>query len=284
MSCVNSTNFGRDGGAEDRVSNSKVGNRATQGLPRRDAARRAVDQHLTPHRHLSLPTYLPCSAVSSSLLSSHDSLTAAYSCVVRVCVCARVHRARASLPRRVSPRLQPPSGIHLRCYSHRVQLHRRRAYNPISYTALSRSSRRLVLCSERVVFEPFALPVVAVAYNLANLTDCTCLAATHAALALHVAHITLCIVHTASIHPRHHRDSIHQPHTADPSHLAHVCGTTPVLAHTYTTRQQNDGGIPAWKQHALGSSPRSPWHGPHSEPAHGSADADACRCVWSASR
>lgn len=107
------------------------------------------------------------------------------------------------------------------------------AHTPISYTALSRSSRRLVLCSERVVFEPFALPVVAVAYNLANLTDCTCLAATHAALALHVAHITLCIVHTASIHPRHHRDSIHQPHTADPSHLAHVYGTTPVLAHTY---------------------------------------------------
>ena len=103
-------------------------------------------------------------------------------------------------------------------------------------------------------------------------------------LAHDVAHITLCIVHTASIHPRHHRSPTHQPHPAGPSHLAHFYGTTPVLACPHTTRQQNDGGIPAWKQHAPGSSSRSPWYGSHTKPAHGPADADACRCVWSASR
>lgn len=136
-------------------------------------------QHLTPPHH---PPYTPLLRPASSPPPS-TTLTVAYSCAV--CVCVRVFASSArplsrdsqGLTSATAPTDRPTPGL-LRVSSkssESIPL-RIRHISYIYYSAPSRSSRRLVSCSERVVFEPSAHPVVAVAYLHANLTDCTCLA------------------------------------------------------------------------------------------------------------
>jgi hypothetical protein len=209
--------------------------RACQQLAARDAARPCpLLLSTTPHRRPRL-TSPPCSALFSPPPRLSPSF---YSCAV--CVRARSLRLRDLSPATPKPTRLDPSGI-LRTDRPglRVLFQYRCAYlHSISYTAVlspvlraDSSSAASASCSSH----PLRPSSPSHTYLLANFTDRTCLVAIHAAgLAFDLAHITLCIVHTASIHPRHHRDSLDQPHPADPSHLAHIQATTPVPAYTYT--------------------------------------------------
>ena len=136
----------------------------------------------TSHLPITHPTP-PSSALPRLLLLAR--LSPSLILVPCVCVCVRVFassarplsRASQGLTSATAPTDRPTPGL-LRVSSkssESIPL-RIRHISYIYYSAPSRSSRRLVSCSERVVFEPSAHPVVAVAYLHANFTDCTCLA------------------------------------------------------------------------------------------------------------
>lgn len=144
--------------------------------------RRIRAQHrTTSHLPITHSTVHPPPFSCARSPPPHDSHRRLFLCV---CVRARSYRPRDLCPATLT--FEPSSGLTSAtaptpgCAS---PVQSSPANHPAAhtthilyYSALSCSSRLLVSCSERVVFEPFAHLVVAVAYPFANFTDCTCLA------------------------------------------------------------------------------------------------------------
>lgn len=184
-----------------------------------------VHHHLTSH---CLPTCLPPRSPPCPLLPP-TSTAAVFLCCV-CCVCARASASPARHLSRLSHSAPRAVGPHLRCCSHRPPgLHSRRVVHPTHCTSRSAYTRYHILPLS-LVFRDDSCPAASASCSSHSLLRRrrrrphrrTCLAATHAAgVAFDVAHTTLCIVHTASIHPRHHRIFLRQSHPAGPSHRTH---------------------------------------------------------------